>query len=122
MSMHPWEINTITTIHLTIPPKQKKYRGWETAILLIGIGVVSTLLMISHLYGHSQPPADSIDNTTHIETVTEQRPCEPVNMIHVQERDRLIQLIAIANDLPIEHVMVNEIGTVCYDRNNTPPL
>lgn len=102
-------------------PEARKYRGWETAILLIGIGVVSTLLMISHLYGNSQSTTDKTVNTEQSQSVSQQqRPCEPVNMIHVQQRDRLIQLIAIANDLPIEHVMVNEVGTVCYDRKNNP--
>lgn len=102
-------------------PETVKYRGWETAILLIGIGIVSTLLMIYHLVGDtgaSSPPDPN--ETTLMQPANKQPACEPVNMIHVQERDRLIQLLSIANDLPIEQVTVNEQGTVCYDRQGNP--
>jgi len=101
-------------------PKAVKYRGWETAILLFGIGVVSTLLLIYHILGHtntSQPPSN---DTAIIQPEINRPVCEPINMIHVQERDRLIQLLSIANDLPIEHVSINEIGTVCRDREGNP--
>lgn len=102
-------------------PKTVKYRGWETAILLIGIGVVSTLLMIYHFFGDtSTPPPSTSDNTALVQHANKQPTCESVNMIHVQERDRLIQLLSIANDLPIEQVSVNEQGTVCYDRQGDP--
>lgn len=101
-------------------PETVKYRGWENVILLIGIGVVSTLLMLHHFFADSNPvpppPEQSIVEQAPIDNSPD---CEAVNMIHVQERDRLTQLLSIANELPIEHVSVNIIGSVCYE-DSTP--
>jgi hypothetical protein len=102
-------------------PKTIRYRHLESAFLIFGIGVVTTLLLLSHFWNTSKSNASpsnemlvaepSIDNTSQ---------CEAVNMIPAQKRDRLIQLISLSNDLPIENVLVNETGTVCYDQNKTP--
>jgi len=104
-------------------PKTTQYRHWESAILIFGIGVVTTLLLLNHFWNipttySSSPSHNIIVAEPPADTNTPQ--CEAVNMIPVQKRDRLIQLIALANDLPIEHVLVNEIGTVCYDKNQMP--
>ena len=107
-------------------PETTKYRNWETSILIFGIGVVTTLLLLHHFFGGTTPTSaldqpnsynDEIAINTSINDIPD---CAPVNMIHAQERDRLIQLLALANDLPIEQVLVNEIGTVCYDVNHVP--
>ncbi len=101
-------------------PDAVKYQGWESTILIFGIGVVTTLLILSYLFGSSQREADPQQASSAIVVSSDTRPCEPANMIHVQERDRLIQLLSLANDLPIADVMVNELGTVCYDNNGDP--
>jgi len=107
-------------------PETTRYRHWESAILIFGIGVVTTLLLLSHFW------EDSIDDTSQnlsssandiivVNSTANNTPqCDAVNMIPVSKRDRLIQLIALSNELPIENVLVNEIGTVCYDNNKTP--
>jgi len=103
-------------------PEAVKYRNWETTILIFGIGVVTTLLILYYLFGHAHHQADPPPQRAVVEAVQEPEipACKPVNMIHVQERDRLIQLLSIANELPIADVTVNEIGTMCYDDNRDP--
>ena len=103
-------------------PETSRYRHWESAILIFGIGVVTTLLLLNHFWNVPTTSSSSpTQNIVLVESPVEKTPqCEAVNMIPVQKRDRLIQLIALANDLPIEQVLVNEIGTVCYDKYKTP--
>lgn len=107
-------------------PEATRYRHWESAILIFGIGVVTTLLLLSHFWDDSTRDSSQHQSSSNdIVVVNSSRgnntpQCDAVNMIPVQKRDRLIQLIALSNPLPIEHVFVNEIGTVCYDKNKTP--
>ncbi len=107
-------------------PEATRYRHWESAILIFGIGVVTTLLLLNHFWDDStrdssQNLSSSANDIIVVNSSTDNTPqCEPANMIPVLKRDRLIQLIALSNPLPIEHVDVNETGTVCYDKNNTP--
>jgi len=102
-------------------PKTTQYRHWESAILIFGIGVVTTLLLLSHFWNNAKSNATSANETLVIEpTVDNTSQCEAVNMIPAQKRDRLIQLITLSNDLPLENVLVNETGIVCYDQNKTP--
>ena len=107
-------------------PETIKYRHWESAILIFGIGVVTTLLLLYYFWNEPAPSqlpnqASPSDSLTVIESPAGNVPtCEAVNMIPVQKRDRLIQLLALSNELPIENVLVNEIGTVCYDEYKMP--
>jgi hypothetical protein len=107
-------------------PEATKYRHWESAILIFGIGVVTTLLLFYYFWNEPDPShllnqASSANEIMLVESSADNAPaCKAVNMIPVQKRDRLIQLIALSNDLPIENVVVNEIGTVCYDEYKTP--
>lgn len=107
-------------------PETIKYRGWESAILLFGIGVVTTLLLVNYIFGNFNPRSSSQQTSASnpmilVESPAEDVPqCEAVSMIPAHKRDRLIQLITLFNELHIEHVLVNEVGTVCYDEYKTP--
>lgn len=102
-------------------PEAVKYRYWEQVILIFGIGVIVTLLVLHYIFGNPQAdPTTQQDNTTIAVVETNKPDCKPANMIDVRERDRLIQLLDLSNDLPIADVMVNELGTVCTDHNGDP--
>jgi hypothetical protein len=107
-------------------PETTKYRGWESVILIFGIGVVTTLLLLNYVFGNinlrsSSNQVSPSNPMILVDSSAEDMPqCEAVSMIPAHKRDRLIQLLALSNDLPIEHVLVNEVGTVCYDENKTP--
>ncbi len=104
-------------------PETVKYRKWESAILIFAIGVVSTLLLIHYAFGQADNPTRETPAQEIIieDTSQNQIPsCQIVNQIQTLERDRLIQLLALANDLPIADVVIQDIGEICYDENRNP--
>lgn len=107
-------------------PDTKKYRGWETAILIFGIGVVSTMLLISHFFGKSAKPTYKQYITTQEAEYVEAIPptpaqlvCEPVAIDRTDDTDRLISLVSYSG-LPIAHVSVTEYGEMCDDGIREP--
>jgi|GEM_PF-3425584 len=103
-------------------PETVKYRNWETTLLIFAIGVVTTLLMLSYIFNDTGQPDNTTDtqNAVLLDAEPDIPACKPVNMINVGDRNRLIQLLSIANELPIADVQVIEQGEMCYDDNRTP--
>lgn len=104
-------------------PETLKYRKWESAILIFAIGVVSTLLLIHYAFGQMDKQArETLAQEITIENTSQNQipSCQIVNQIQTLERDRLIQLLSLANDLPIADVVVQDIGDICYDENHNP--